>query len=83
MSMPPGSDVTTYEVTGQTERDQVQAAGPPVKGVTVFYRTGKGFEGSVWVSYGQYNQGPAVVGPLLLAAATRMDQIGSLSSGPQ
>jgi hypothetical protein len=81
MSMPAPGDQTTYVVTGQTERDQVQAAGPPVKGVTIFYQTGKGNQGSVWVSYADYNQGPDVVAPKLLAAASRMDQIGALSSG--
>lgn len=79
MSMPAQGDQTTYTVTGQTERDQVQAAGPPVRGVTIFYQTGKGNQGSVWVPYGTYNQGPAAVAPIIAQAAGRMDQIGSLS----
>lgn len=79
MSMPASSDAVSYTVTGQTERDQVQAAGPPVRGVMIFYLTGKGNQGSVWVPYGTYNQGPAAVAPIIAAAAGRMDQIGSLS----
>lgn len=81
MSMPLPGDQTTYAVTGQTERDQVQASGPPVRGVTIFYQTGKGNQGSVWVPYSTYNQGPDAVAPLILAAAARMDQIGALGSG--
>lgn len=79
MSMPAPGDAVSYTVTGQTERDQVQSAGPPVRGVTIFYTTGKGNSGSVWVPYATYNQGPSAVAPLIAAAAGRMDQIGSLS----
>jgi hypothetical protein len=79
MSMPAQGDQTSYVVTGQTERDQVQSSGPPVKGVTIYYQTGKGNSGSVWVPYSTYNQGPAAVAPVIAAAAARMDQIGSLS----
>lgn len=83
MSTPAMGDQTTYVVTYQTERDTVQAAGPPVRGVTIGYQTGKGNQGTIWVPYTTYNQGPDVVAPLILAAAARMDQIGALSSGPQ
>lgn len=79
MSMPAESGGVSYTVTGQTERDQVQAAGPPVRGVQIFYTTGKGNQGSVWVPYSTYNQGAAAVAPLIAAAAGRMDSIGSLS----
>ena len=79
MSMPAAGDETSFTITGQTERDQVQAAGPPVRGVTIFYQTGKGNQGSVWVPYGTYNQGPDVVKPIIAAAAGRMDQISALS----
>lgn len=79
MSMPSGQDAVSYTVTGQTERDQVQASGPPVRGVTIFYTTGKGNQGSVWVPYATYNQGPAQVAPIIAQAAGRMDQIGALS----
>jgi hypothetical protein len=79
MSMPAPGSATSYTVTGQVERDQIQSAGPPVRGVQITYQTGKGNTGSVWVPYAQYNQGPDAVAPLILAAAARMDQIGSLS----
>ena len=79
MSMPLPGDAVTFTVTGQTERDNVQASGPPVRGVTIFYTTGKGNQGSVWVPYSTYNQGPDAVRPLIAAAAGRMDQIGALA----
>lgn len=78
MSMPAPGDATTYTITGQVERDQVQAAGAPVRGVFIMYQTGKGNNGSVWVPYSTYNQGPDAVAPLIQAAAARMDQIGAL-----
>ena len=81
MSTPAMGDQTTWTVTGQTERDVVQASGPPVRGVTIFYRTGKGIDGSLWVPYSTYNQGPDAVAPLISADAARRDQIGALSSG--
>lgn len=81
MSMPLPGDQTTFTVTGQTERDQVQSSGPPVRGVTIFYTTGKGNQGSVWVPYSTYNQGPDAVAPLIMTAASRMDQIGAIGSG--
>ena len=83
MSMPAPGDVPTYTVTGQTERDQVQPAGAPVRGVSIYYQTGKGNQGSIWVPYTMYNQGPDVVAPLIAAAAGRMDQIGALGSAGQ
>lgn len=80
MSMPAYGDSPTVTVTGQVERDQVQPSGPPVKGVSIFYTTGKGNNGSIWVPYSTYNQGPDVVTPLLLVAAGRMDQIGAINT---
>ena len=79
MSMPNASDATTWTVTSQVERDQVQGAGPPVRGVTVTFTTGKGNTGTVWIPYSTYNQGPAAVAPLISDAAARMDSIGALS----
>lgn len=79
MSMPAAQDATAYTVTGQVERDQIQSAGPPVRGVQITYQTGKGNTGSVWVPYATYNQGPAAVAPLIAQAAARMDSIGALS----
>jgi len=79
MSMPAPGDAVSYTVTSQTERDQVQGGGPPVRGVTIGFTTGKGNNGTIWVPYSTYNQGPSAVAPLIAQAAGRMDQIGALS----
>jgi len=79
MSMPGSPAPTTWQVTGQTEYTQVSATGPPVNGVKVFYQTGQGHTGSVFVPYSQYNA--QNVTNLVSQAAAQMDTIGSLSSG--
>lgn len=79
--MPNPSDLTTWKVTGQAEYTQPQVTGPPVNGVKVFYQTGQGHAGSVFVPYSQYSA--QNVRQLVQAAAARMDAVGLLSSGPQ
>ena len=79
MSMPNPSDLTTWTVTGQTEYTQVAATGPPVQGVKVFYTTGAGHSGSVFVPYSQYNT--VNVRAAINAAAATMDAVGQLSGG--
>lgn len=79
MSMPNPADLTSWQVTGQTEYTQVNATGPPVNGVKVFYQTGQGHTGSVFVPYSQYNT--QNVRSLVSAAAAQMDAIGQLSGG--
>jgi len=71
---------TTWQVTGQTEYTQVGQTGPPVAGVKVFFTTGQGHSGSVFLPSAQYNA--ANVRAAVQAAAVNMDQVGSLTSGP-
>lgn len=78
MSMPNPNDVVTWTVTGQNEQTQIDPGGNPVKGVTVFYTTGAGHTGSVFVPYAQYTQ--ANVRNLVNQAAAAMDSIGALTS---
>lgn len=78
MSMPNPADLVTWSVTGQTEQTQIAPGGTPVKGVQVFYTTGAGHQGSVFVPYTQYTQ--ANVRNLLNTAAAQMDSIGALTS---
>lgn len=78
MSMPNPADLVTWQVTGQTEQTQIVQGGAPVRGVQVFYTTGKGHQGSVFVPYVQYNQ--ATVRNLISAAAAQMDSIGALTN---
>jgi len=79
MSMPNPADLTTWKVTGQTEYTQVATTGPPVQGVKVFYTTGQGHSGSVFVPYSQYNQ--ANVRAAINQAAATMDAVGQLTGG--
>jgi len=80
MSMPSQPPPTTWQVTGQTEYTQVAATGPPVQGVKVFYTTGQGHSGSVFVPYSTYS--PATVRAAINTAAVTMDQVGQLTGGP-
>jgi len=79
MSMPSQADLTTWKVTGQTEYTQVATTGPPVQGVKVFYTTGQGHSGSVFLPNAQYNQ--QNVRAAINAAAANMDAIGQLTGG--
>lgn len=80
MTSPAMIPPTTWTVTGQTEQTQINPAGSPVRGVQVFYTTGAGHQGSVFVPYVQYTQ--ENVRNLVQDAAARMDVIGALQSGP-
>jgi hypothetical protein len=81
MSMPNPSDLTTWKVTGQTERDQIQPGSAPVKGVQIYYQTSKGVTGSIWVPYSQYTT--ENVRAAIQAAASQMDAVSMLTGGPQ
>ena len=77
MSMPASPPPTTWQVTGQTEYTQVATSGAPVQGVKVFYTTGQGHSGSVFLPSAQYS--PANVRQAVNAAAVTMDQVGALT----
>lgn len=69
---------TTWTVTGQTENTVVTVGGQPVRGVQVFYQTGQGHQGSVFIPYTQY-QDLGYVRAQISAAAGQMDAVGQLS----
>lgn len=75
--MPNPSDATTWTVTNQVERDQVVPGSAPVKGVQIFYQTGRGHSGSVFVPYSQYGSTDQVKATIQ-AAAAQMDAVGML-----
>lgn len=79
MSMPNSGDLTTWKVTGQVESTQVQVTGPPVPGVKVFFQTGAGHAGSVFIPQGRYNT--TSVRAAVNAAAAQMDAVGMLTGG--
>lgn len=78
MTTPPSGGPVSWQVTGQTEQTQISQGGSPVRGVQVFFTTGQGHEGSVFVPYVQYN--PQTVRTLVGTAAAQMDAIGALNS---
>ena len=77
MAAPGDQPPPAWRVTGQVEYTQVGQTGPPVPGVKVFYITGQGHSGSVFVPQDVYNA--AHVRDAVAAAAARMDAIGSLT----
>ena len=79
MSMQAQPQPSSWKVTGQTEYTQVAATGPPVQGVKIFYTTGAGHSGSVFLPYSQYNTQTAAAA--VAAAAAQMDAVGQLTSG--
>jgi hypothetical protein len=79
MTMQPQTQQTSWQVTGQTEYTQVGATGPPVAGVKVYFTTGQGHSGSVFLPAASYNV--ANVRAAVAAQAEQMDAVGSLSSG--
>lgn len=79
MTMPVPPPVTSWHVTGQAERTDIAADGNPVRGMTVYFTTGAGHQGSVFVPAAQYTADN--VRAMIAAAAARMDEIGSLTSG--
>lgn len=79
MSMPNQQDLTTWQVTGQTEYTQVNPTGQPVAGMKVLFTTGKGHSGSVFVPLAQYN--PTTVRGLINTQAATLDAVGSLTGG--
>lgn len=78
MTMQDGAKPTTWRVTSQSQTTQINGAGAPVDGVEVFFTTGDGHSGSVFVAQNQYN--PANVRDAIAAAATQMDAVGQLTS---
>lgn len=76
MATPP--PVTSWHVTSQTEFTQIGTDGTPVRGVKVFFITGTGQQGSVFVPASQYT--PDQVRAQIEQAAQVADQVGSLSS---
>lgn len=83
---PPGSQGPMHHsgwiVTSQlTDQVIVTAAGQAVTGVQIFFITGDGNEGSVFIANNHYTT--KVVKEAIRAQAAAIDTIGKLNSGPQ
>ena len=79
MSTPAGTASSSWKVTGQNQVTEIQPGAGPVQGVRVYYSTGTGQSGSVFVPAAKYN--PEGVAAAVAEAAATMDAIGSLTSG--
>lgn len=78
MTVPMPPAVPSWQVTGQAERTDIAADGTPVRGMVVYFTTGAGHQGSVFVPASQYT--PDTVRAMIAAAAARMDAVGALTS---
>lgn len=78
MTMPSGAPVASWSVTGQMETTQLDSTGQATAGVRVFFRTGLGNTGSVFVPRSSYS--PDNVRGMIADAAAAADAIGQLSS---
>lgn len=77
-----GEHHSGWRVTSQlTDQVIITEAGKAVTGVQIFFITGDGNEGSVFVANNHYTT--KVVRAAIHASAVQIDTIGVLSSGPQ
>ena len=68
-----------WRVTSQlTDQVQITAAGQAVTGVQIFFVTGDGNEGSIFVASNHYTI--KAVKPMIHAAAAKIDTIGIMAS---
>lgn len=79
MTYPPDPPPVSWTVTGTQETTQVTDGGQAVRGYRIYFRTGNGATGSVFVPETRYL--PDNVRSLLMAAAQNADAIAQLSSG--
>ena len=73
MPRPPSSAPNGGEITSQVQTTEVYAGGRPVPGVRVYFRTGKGQDGSVFIPESQY--APPNVIATVRDAANAMDAV--------
>lgn len=66
-----------WTVTSQKEDFQTDENGRPTNGVLVYFRTGGGHNGSVFVPVANYN--PETVRRMIRAKAANMDAVGNLT----
>ena len=80
MSTPSGQSQTgvTWTVTSQSESTEIQPSGQAARGYRIYFQTGTGQQGSIFVPQDRYL--PDNVRALLAAAAANADAIGNLSS---
>jgi len=77
--MPDPAASLSWQVTGTTESRQFAADGTPVEGFTVFFQTGTGQQGTVFVPRNQFTV--AAVRAAIMPAAALLDEVSALTSG--
>jgi hypothetical protein len=78
--LPPDMHHSGWRVVSQlTDQVIVTAAGQAITGVQIFFITGDGNEGSIFVANNHYTL--KAVKPLIHAAAAQIDTVGVLASG--
>lgn len=78
MTTPNTPGVTSWRVTGTTEATEIAPDGTPVRGLRVYYTTGTGQSGSVFVPKGQDT--PDNIRSVIAQAAANLDGIMGLTS---
>lgn len=75
------ADTTGWKVTSQvTDQTQVDAAGNTITGVVVYFTTGDGNQGNVFVPNRLYTaRHVATIKTMIRDAATLLDQVGGLA----
>lgn len=73
--------VSTWRVDSQTQRQRVNANNALEDGYDIFFTTGEGHNGSVFVPASKYT--PAQVKAAIDQAAAQMDAIGALTHDAQ
>jgi len=73
MPRPPSNGPNGGRITDQVQTTEVYAGGRPTQGVRVYFKTGKGRDGSVFIPDAQYN--PANVIATASKAANDIDAL--------
>lgn len=79
MSMPNPPDTVTWKVTGSQETQRIDAAGNVVRGMVVYYTTGRNNSGSVFIPENVTDLGQ--IHDVIRAAAEHLNAVNSLTSG--
>lgn len=73
----PNAGVTGWKVESQQETTELDPRGQPIRGYRVYFTTGKGQHGSVFVALSMYN--PQNVRAAVASHAGQLDETASLS----
>lgn len=78
-NLTPNMPQNTWTVTSQQQTMQLDTNGRPTQGYAVYFTTGLGVNGSVFIPLAQYN--PVNVRAAIAAHAHQLDLVQQLSAG--